>query len=139
MKLAVSGSRRQFFSHYRKTRNVIFDILMKYVEQMGVEQIGHGSSPGGGVDAVVDEFCNITGIKCVRFEPKCNDSSCFKARNVELVNWADRVVVFFINNITPGTYHTFSTALSKGKPVDAYLIFDRFLSYPRVYRLEQYS
>lgn len=123
-RIAVAGSRSKYFKRLKTVKAAVFSLLDQLVAKYGSVELGHGASPEGGIDAIVEEYCNTHNVKCVRFEPVAYERWAYRTRNVRLVKWADLVVTVFVNRITPGTRHVMLTALSMRKPLLALLLLE---------------
>ncbi len=125
LKLAFSGSRFKYFKNLREgqrtVEHLVETLITKYREEGHTLVVGHGGNTRS-VDAIVSRVAERLNIPVVVFLPKTWDRKSLLERNVRLVKWCDVLIAIFVDSISRGTLHTYTTARRLGKKVTAYYV-----------------
>jgi hypothetical protein len=127
VKLVIVGSQDKAWPPHLATeaRNLIYRILEEErrhaVRDKTEFVVGSGESPGNGVDLWVRLACEQMRITFRPFPPKASNWPAFRARNIQMADWGDKVIrVKSRYSLTYGSGHCIDDARRKNKDVKTY-------------------
>ena len=100
MKIAIVGSSKATPEHHGQVLSIMNDLMVEHGED--VEFVSGGAK---GVDELVHYVCATDKIPLKEFLPKTFDWPGYKARNIEIAEYADIVISIALPFTNKACYH----------------------------------